>query len=105
MEVMDENGNLVVTQIFPNTDFANTWTLVFEVTIPPAGFSTYIIQPSQSTPKLTKFKIPPAGIRFLWIFHEISGADVVIQNENLVVTFSGQTNKLASITNKITGTS
>lgn len=100
---MDENGNLVLTQISPNSDFANTWTLVFEVTVPPAGFSTYIISPSQSAPKVTKMMTPPPGI-FLEISNDMLAADVTIQNDILIVTFSGQTNKLASITNKITGT-
>lgn len=41
--VIDQNGTVIVSQIYPNPDMKGYYTLVFPVTIDPLGFATYFV--------------------------------------------------------------
>jgi len=91
VEVTDDQDNVVAAQIYPSEDLPKVWTLVFPVEIPAVGFRTYFLQPSSRSRFTTITKAKPTE----------DGQDITIQNEFYSLTFSGKTNKLASITNKL----
>lgn len=67
----------------PSEDIRNAFTIVFPITIPPLGISTYFLQ--QGTSEKT--------------FHSIQVESADIQNEHYGLEFDAQTGLLQTVTN------
>lgn len=82
MPVLDETGAPIASQILPNEDFENLYTIVFQASVPALGFTTVFLDPTQfrDTNEVSK--------EIEWE----AGTDFVIENELIRLTFDGNAN-------------
>ena len=91
--VIDSTGKPIPSQVYPNTDRKNMFTLAFSVPLTPLSFTSVVIQEGNNE-NFTPYK--PISSQHVTV-------DPSIENDNLKVTFSPQTGHITSITNKLIG--
>ncbi|XP_014672953.1 PREDICTED: lysosomal alpha-mannosidase-like [Priapulus caudatus] len=80
------------TQAIPERHSGALFELVFPVQLPPLGFQTFFVQHQSG---IWRYLFPATTISE----DEQTAADIIIKNEHVSLTFSGQTNLLTSMTN------
>eukprot|EP01119_Soliformovum_irregulare_P008936 TRINITY_DN2201_c3_g1_i1.p1 TRINITY_DN2201_c3_g1~~TRINITY_DN2201_c3_g1_i1.p1 ORF type:complete len:965 (+),score=294.76 TRINITY_DN2201_c3_g1_i1:158-3052(+) len=86
VRVFDNSGSEISSQILPNEDLVNLYTVVFPITVPPLGITTYFLQ--RGTSDMTHVSK--------------SVEDNVIENQFYQVTFDQDTGLMSNVLNKAT---
>ena len=95
VEVLNASTAVQPSQVAPNKDNSSLYDLVFKAAVPPLGYATYFLQPTQGRAALTHV----ATVREVGSVE----ADITIQNPLIAASFASSSGLLSSLTDKVAG--
>lgn len=95
VQVLNASTAVQASQVAPSKDNSSLFDLVFKAAVPPLGYATYFLQPTQGRAPLTYV----ATVREVGT----AEADITIQNPFLAASFASSSGLLSSLTDKVAG--